>query len=87
MVTVRFGDYQELGKGLYPYEITYSWEDGSLERYSIVDLQVNTSIEPPLSAITFQKAPPSRDLGDAENLNGEDERLREMIRLLKDKYP
>ncbi len=86
MVTVRFGDYQKIGKGWYPYEITYSSDDETLERYSIVDLQVNATVEPPLSEITFQRTPPPHDLGDSEDLNGEDERLREMIELLKDKY-
>ncbi|MBW2215970.1 MAG: hypothetical protein JRF34_02085 [Deltaproteobacteria bacterium] len=86
MVTIRFGDYQEIGKGWYPYEITYFSDDETLERYSIVDLQVNATVEPPLSEITFQRTPPFHDLGDSEDLNGEDERLREMIELLKDKY-
>jgi hypothetical protein len=86
MVTVRFEDYREIGKGWYPYEITYSSDDKALERYSIVDLQVNATVDGPLSEITYQRPPPSPDLGDPQDLNGEDERLREMIELLKGKY-
>ena len=87
MATVHFGDYQEIGKGWYPYEITYSLDDESLERYSIVDFEVNTPIDPPLSEITYQKPVFPPDLENPEGLNGEDdERLREMIELLKDKY-
>ena len=86
MVTVHFGEYQEISKGWYPYEITYASNDESLERYSIVGLQVNAAIDTPLSEITYHNPVFSPDLETPEDPNEEDERVREMIELLKDKY-
>jgi len=85
LVSIWFGDYQKLGKGWYPYEITCSAGEEVLERYVILNLQVNTPIEYPLSEIILEPAIPPKSLA-APQKAPEDNRLREVIEFLKDKY-
>lgn len=85
LVTIRFGDYQKLGKGWYPYDITYSSGEKVLERYVMLNLQVNTPIEYPLSKIILEPAISPKGL-EAPQKTPEDNRLREIIEFLKDKY-
>ncbi len=82
IVTVRFSNYQKQGKCWYPYEITYCAGEEILERYVIGNLQINSPVEQPLSEIVIEKtySYPSFESSD------EDERLREIIDLLKKKY-
>jgi hypothetical protein len=56
--TIRFGDYRRCGEGWYPYEITCSSSNGTIEIYRITSLQVNVPIRRPLSEITV--LPPSQ---------------------------
>lgn len=84
-VTVRFGDYQKLGKGWYPFEIVYSGREGVIEHNFVLDLQLNTPIDRLLSEIRID-GPPSHETMDVLQEPPEDRRLREMIELLKEKY-
>ena len=45
IVTVRFEEYKKFAEGWYPYQISYSVGEDILERYSVIDLQVNVPIE------------------------------------------
>ena len=85
IVTVRFEDYRKLAKGWYPYQITYSVGKDILERYSVIDLQVNVPIEPSIFEDRGDGARPVRDFEDSQGETDEN-RLREIIRLLKEKY-
>jgi hypothetical protein len=84
-VSVRFGDYQKLGKGWYPFEIVYSGRQGVIEHCFVLDLQINTPIDRSLSEIILDGPPPYETM-DVLQETPEDRRLREMIELLKDKY-
>jgi len=84
-VTVRFGDYQKLGKGWYPFEIVYSGREGVIEHNFILDLQINTPIDRLLSEIGIDGPQPHETM-DVLQETPEDRRLREMIELLKEKY-
>ncbi len=84
IVTVRFGDYQKLGRGWYPFEIVYS-RGGVKEHYFVLDLQINTPIDHPLSEIVVKRSVPQETI-EAPQETPEDKRLREMIELLKEKY-
>jgi hypothetical protein len=85
MVNVRFYDYRKLESGWYPYEVAYYLGEEIMERYTVLDLQTNISIEGPLSEIpveglrlaeTHKKSPDTP----------EREGLRELINLFKEKY-
>ncbi len=86
IVTVHFGDYQKTGNGWYPHEITYSADKEVLERYVILDLQVNTPVEQPLTEISIERSIPSRGLDVSQDVYEKEERLREIIELFKEKY-
>ena len=85
MVNVRFYDYRKLELGWYPYEIAYYFGDEISERYIVLDLRVNVSIDQPLSEIPieglrFVETPEQRE--DTP----EKARVRELINIFKDKY-
>jgi len=84
VVTVRFGDYQKTGKGWYPHEIIYSAGE-RLEKSVILDVQVNTPVDQPLSEIMMERAMPGK-MDHIQDIPEEDERLKETIELLKEKY-
>jgi len=86
IVTVHFRDYQKTKNGWYPHEITYSANKEVLERYVILDLQVNTPVDQPLSQISIERSIRSQGLDDSQEVYKKDERLREIIDLLKEKY-
>jgi hypothetical protein len=85
MVNVRFYDYRKLESGWYPYEIAYYLGEEIMERFTVLDLQTNVSIEGPLSEIPVEglrfvethKTSPDTP---------EQEGLRELINLFKEKY-
>ncbi len=86
IVSVHFGDYQKIKKGWYPHTITYSSENGVLEQYVILDLQVNIPVDQPLSEIRIERSIPSQRFDVSQDVDEKDERLREIIELLKKKY-
>ncbi len=86
IVTVHFGDYQKAKNGWYPHEITYSEDKEVLERYVILDLQVNSPVEQPLSEISIERYLPYQGRDDSQDVYEKDERLKEIIELLKEKY-
>ena len=85
MVTAQFDDYRKLGKGWYPYRIAYSGGKDIIERYSILDLQANIPIEPPLSLIPHKGAHPVQRSENGEDAL-EEERLKKIIKVLREKY-
>ncbi len=85
MVTIRFHDYRKLGKGWYPFLISYTSGQDIGRRYSIIDLQINVPIEYPLLEIPVETALPYQSI-EKEPAPPEDERLRDIIRMLKEKY-
>jgi len=85
MVTVRFKDYQRLGKGFYPFEIVYSDSGEFIERYTVVDLKVNTPVDQPLSEIVIKRPPPDEVI-ETHIETPDDKRLKEVIDLLREKY-
>ena len=84
-MTVRFDDYRELPFGWYPYEITYSLDQRILERYLVVDLQVNRPIEPSFFTRPLERPEKAAEPEDTRAVSEED-RLEEVIRLLEEKY-
>ena len=86
LVIVRFGDYREVGKGWYPYEIGVA-QGGRLKvRYSARRLELNPLIDPPLQALPLPAAPePIHPPGSEPT--AEETGVREVIRALKEKYP
>jgi len=74
-VTVRFDDYRKVAEGWYPYEIAIFAGEDLEERYFITDLQANI----PVDSSFFERRKKHKKTPD-------DDRLREIIDLLKDKY-
>jgi hypothetical protein len=85
IVTVRFDEYRKLAEGWYPYRITYSVGEEILERYSVIDLKVNLPIEPSFFVDRGAGARPVKDFEYSHDEANED-RLRDVIRLLQEKY-
>lgn len=85
MVTVRFEEYRKLAEGWYPYQISYSAGEDILERYSVIGLQINVPIEQAVFEDRGAGARPVKDFEYSQDENDES-RLRDIIRLLKEKY-
>lgn len=86
MATVRFDDYRKLAGGWYPYEIVYLLGEEIIERYRIISVEVNVPIKfQPLKTIEQRPHVYPQDLTNGKDVR-EEERLREIIRLLEDKY-
>ncbi len=85
LVTVRFKDYRKDDAGWYPYEIEYALKDAPTEEYHILNLTANA----PLQASSFDRkfespTPPPKP---TENpVNGDDQRLKVIMRNLEKKY-
>ncbi len=85
LAIVRFDNYKQVDSGWYPYEIDYSVEKERVERYFVLNISVN----PPIAASFFRfkterTAIPQRSENDQDGQ--QDERLKEVIRVLKEKY-
>ena len=74
-VTVRFDDYRKGVEGWYPYEIAVFSGEALEERYFVIDLKANIPVDPSFFEHNEDHQPPP-----------DDERLREVIDLLKKKY-
>ena len=86
MATVRFDDYRKLAGGWYSYEIVCRWGEKIIERYRILSVEVNVPIKfSPLKIIEQRPYVYPQDLKNGKDVR-EEERLREIIRLLEDKY-
>ncbi len=46
MVKVRYDDYRKVEGGWYPFKITCSIGEETLEQYSVLDLQINVPVSP-----------------------------------------
>jgi hypothetical protein len=84
-VTVRFGNFKEVNSGWYPYTIDYASGEDQADRYFLLNLRVN----PPIDTSFFETA--SEDAGALQKPVSEgdgkgEERLDEVIRVLKEKY-
>jgi len=85
LAIVRFDNYKQVDSGWYPYEIDYSVENERVERYFVLNISVN----PPIEDFFFRNATerigiPQRPANDQHGQ--QDERLKEVIRVLKEKY-
>jgi hypothetical protein len=85
IVTVRFDDYRKLTQGWYPYEISYVAGKEVGARYGILDLQINVPVETSEYKTGGEETVSPQGPG-SEQEPLEEERLREIIRLLKEKY-
>jgi len=86
MATVRFDDYRKLAGGWYSYKIVYRLGEEIIEHYRILSVEVNVPIKfSPLKIIEQRPPVYPQDLKNGEDVR-EEERLREIIRLLEDKY-
>ncbi|MCJ7685615.1 MAG: 1-acyl-sn-glycerol-3-phosphate acyltransferase, partial [Desulfobacteraceae bacterium] len=85
LVVVRFDKYKQVDSGWYPYEIGYSVETGRAERYFVLNIVVNPPIEASFFRITTEKTGiPQKPENDRDGQ--QEERLKEVIRVLKEKY-
>ncbi len=84
-VKVRFENYQEINKGWYPFEILYTIDETASAQYIVQEIEVNTPINRLLREITTQFAPEEL-IPDELPTAQEDQRLKEIIELLKEKY-
>jgi len=85
LAVVRFDNYKQVDSGWYPYEIDYSIEKGRVEHYFVLNIRVNPPIEASFFTTTTEKMGiPQRPENDKDGQ--EEERLREVIRVLKEKY-
>jgi len=85
IVTVHFGDYRQLGKGWYPFDIVYTGSEGIIEHQVVLDIKMNTSIDRPLSEIVI-KSPLSYETINGPRKTPEDKNLKEIIEFLKKRY-
>ena len=85
VVNVQFDDYRKSDEGWYPYRITYSAGEQLLELYLANNLQVNIPIEGSPSKIPLHG--PNLLKGSLnEQSTSDEERFRDIIRILKEKY-
>ena len=84
-VTVRFDKFKEVASGWYPYRIDYSVEHEAPERFFLLNLRVNPSIETSFfeAAPEMTGPPPGPENVPDEK---EEKRLKEAIRVLEKKY-
>jgi hypothetical protein len=85
MLTVQFDDYRKLPEGWYPHQISYMAGKDISARYFIIDVQVNVPVDSSLMRSIRELTRPPQGLGNGKELHDE-ERLREVIKLLKEKY-
>ncbi len=85
LAIVRFDNYAQVDSGWYPYEIDYSVEKERVERYFVLNIRVNPPIEASFFRFTAKKPRiPQRPENDQDGQ--QEERLREVIKVLKEKY-
>ncbi len=85
LAIVRFDNYKQVDSGWYPYEIDYSVEKKRVEHYFVLNIRVNPPIEASFFKTTTEKTgTPQKPENDQDGQ--QEERLREVIRLLKEKY-
>lgn len=85
LAIVRFDNYTQVDSGWYPYEIDYSVEKERVERYFVLNIRVNPPIETSFFRTTTEKTGiPQKPDNDQDSQ--QEERLKEVIRLLKEKY-
>jgi len=85
LAIVRFDNYAQVDSGWYPYEIDYSVEKERVERYFVLNIVVNPPIEASFFRITTEKTRIPQKPENDQDVQQE-ERLKEVIRLLKEKY-
>jgi hypothetical protein len=67
-ITVLFSDYRKMGKGWYPFEITYFDPRGFRENYMIDTLQANVPIDPAVFGGTDTSSDPDQTSEEGEEL-------------------
>ena len=83
LAVVKYGTYRRVDSGWYPYEIDYLLDKTRSERYLALSISVNVPVKE-----SFFKEPEEggRALEKPAGEGEEEERLKEVIRLLKEKY-
>ena len=84
-LTVRFDDYRKTSKGWYPYKITCFIGEKAEEHYFIDNLSANIPIAFPVSE-TRKKDPDTTRVVERRQGTSDDGRLREVIKVLEEKY-
>jgi hypothetical protein len=86
MVELRFEDYGEVAQGWYPHKVTYLIGDKINEQQFVQKLDVNVSIDPSVFEPSKGEnvGTPSSLKKDEES--PDDKRIREIIKLLREKY-
>ena len=85
LAVVRFDNYKKVDSGWYPYAIDYFVKNERTERYFVLNLRVNPPIETSFFESRTEKAGVPQTSG-TDREEQEEERLKEVIRLLKEKY-
>ena len=85
IATVRFDNYKQVDSGWYPYEIDYSVETERVERYFVLSIIINPTIETSFFRITTERTKIPQQPENDQDVQQE-ERLKEVIKALKEKY-
>ena len=86
MVTVRFGDYRSLAEGWFPYAAEFLSEHAPPEHAAVVEADADGAFERTLTRIPLEPPPAAEAAPGEEPPLPEDERLKEVIRALQEKY-
>ena len=84
-LTVRFHDYRKMAKGWYPYKIVCFVGEKIEGSYFVNDLKANVPIVFPVSE-TRKGGPKPTQMLERRQGSTEDERLKEVIKILEEKY-
>jgi len=84
-VTVRFDNFKEVDSGWYPHTIDYTAGEGQAERFIVLNVRVNPPVETSVFQTAAEGSGPTGKPGNARN-GKEEDRLKEVIRLLREKY-
>ena len=85
VITVRFRDYRQVDTFWYPFEIVYSYDFEPREIYTIIDFMPNVPVNPSVLSSPGPEASPENG-GEAKRGLTDEERLREVIKKMEEKY-
>jgi len=89
-ITVRFGDYQKMEEGWYPFEISYESGDSLVEKYTIQTFQANN----PIDMVKLKKFPeyelpePAEESGTSysEGPEIDEEQIQNVLKAFEEEY-
>lgn len=85
VISVAFRDYQQVEEGWYPFEIAYSSNFTTNEVYTVIQIIPNVPIDPSILS-SPEPGIETGDKGEAKQSLSDEERLREVIRKIEEKY-